>query len=454
MIDYLGRFHPLFVHLPIGFIAFWILLEFLTLLKKENYDSVKKLLLWCSALSAILSSILGYLLSLKGEYSEDLLEQHKWAGIWLSLLLFILSIGYKYASHLRFFKLIYYISVLGVVLLITITGHQGGSLTHGEDFLSLSHLEPKKIATRKKITDINKAVVYQDIIQPIIDQKCLSCHNSGKKKGGLLMDTYPHLMVGGESGKIIISGNASQSELMKLANLDPNEKRAMPPKGKTPLTEDEKTVIAWWIDSGAEESKQVGALKPKEEMFKILTKLTMGTPAHSEGGDMEKLPEVAAASPDEIKEVQNLGVNVVTIAQNSHLIDVRSIINKDQWTDSKTEALLKLKNQIYILDLSNTAITNKSLLAIGKLTALQNLMLHDTKLTDENIVALKNLKNLQYLNIFNTQISDKAIETLSSLKSLKKIYVWQSKISPAGMEILKKKLPNVQVIGADELKTI
>ena len=446
IISYIGRFHPLFVHLPIGFITFWLVMELFAFYKEYDFKSIRAILILLSAVSSIISSVLGYFLSLKGGYDAELLDEHKWGGIWLSALLTIIAIGYRYFNHVKFYNPFYYVSIAGVLVLLIYTGHHGGSLTHGTDFLSPSAFEDK-VSVRREIPDINQAMVYDDLIQPIFDQKCISCHNAGKRKGDLLLDSYEHVMEGGKSRKTIVPGKTSRSEMIKLINLEPIEKRAMPPKGKIPLTDEEKALLTWWVETGALKDKKVADLKPDPAMSLILAQIAKGGQADS--NLRTRLPQAPVLDEKVRIEIMKLGINVINMAQNENMLDLRCILNKQAWNDEKTKALIKIKDQAYILDLSGTSITNKSLEVIAQLKALNTLLLQNNALTDENIQALKGLENLQYLNLYNTQVSDKSIEVLSGLKNLKKLYLWQSKVTDKGIEQLQKNLPDTEVVGSN-----
>ena len=81
------------------------------------------------------------------------------------------------------------------MILLVVTGHLGGNLTHGATYLfqyapnpirTLAGLQPKVKKTFKKITDIDSALVFEDVIHPILDARCASCHNEEKLKGELL----------------------------------------------------------------------------------------------------------------------------------------------------------------------------------------------------------------------------------------------------------------------------
>ena len=142
------------------------------------------------AFFSILSCISGYLLSISDTYNEDIVFKHQWLGIATA----ITSIG-CYIAHKKKFK---YLAALIVVLtaLIIITGHNGGNLTHGEDYLTAPLSNTK--SDKKVIANINEAVVYKDVIEPILAAKCYSCHGDSKQKGKLRLDlpnsvSYTHL---------------------------------------------------------------------------------------------------------------------------------------------------------------------------------------------------------------------------------------------------------------------
>ena len=79
---FLGHFHPLVVHLPIGMLIMAAILEWLS--RKKNLQTLQPAIapiLLTGSLTAVLSCIFGYLLSSSGEYNEDTLFWHQWMGI-------------------------------------------------------------------------------------------------------------------------------------------------------------------------------------------------------------------------------------------------------------------------------------------------------------------------------------------------------------------------------------
>ncbi|HCO83229.1 MAG TPA: hypothetical protein DIT95_06825, partial [Arenibacter sp.] len=79
---FLGRFHPLVVHLPIGFLIFAFVLELYGRWKRDFAVSMAiEFALLGGAISAAVASVLGYMLSLSGDYEQDMLDTHFWFGI-------------------------------------------------------------------------------------------------------------------------------------------------------------------------------------------------------------------------------------------------------------------------------------------------------------------------------------------------------------------------------------
>ena len=99
-----------------------------------------------------------------------------------------------------------------------------------------------------------RAGVFRREIAPILVSRCLTCHSSKLKKGGLDLSTRGSALAGGSSGEAaIVPGKPAESEL--LAKLEAGE---MPPKN--PLAKDRIEAIRAWIAAGADYDRE--PLKP------------------------------------------------------------------------------------------------------------------------------------------------------------------------------------------------
>src|SRR5207253_3558061 len=146
-----------------------------------------------------------------GEYEEEYVEPHQWAGISAAVLCIILYFLYTKNVKRNVVKIF-----SGVVLLmISITGHLGGNVTRGPEFLTEPFNQSHKTVSIKPIPDIQHAAAFNDVVQPILKEGCYNCHGPNKQKGKLRFDEKEAIIKGGKSGKTIIAGKPEESELIK-----------------------------------------------------------------------------------------------------------------------------------------------------------------------------------------------------------------------------------------------
>ena len=135
-----GRLHPLIVHLPIGFLLLATVFELFSFTKKYEYlkASVSFTIL-LGFISAVLACILGYILSLSGDYDAGALDDHKISGITLAFIsgiLYLISSA-TFNNIVAIKRSIFTVLCVLTMALMSYTGHQGGTLTHGAEYLSM-----------------------------------------------------------------------------------------------------------------------------------------------------------------------------------------------------------------------------------------------------------------------------------------------------------------------------
>lgn len=447
LVLFIGRFHPVFVHLPIGFLLLAFLFEICSRFKRfENLGPAVPFTLLLGVGSALAAAITGYLLSQDGGYGEDLLWTHKWLGISVtvfSICAFVLRQWFY--EHVQLKKL-YTFLMWGMVICLMGAGHYGGSLTHGSDYLVQYMPEPLRSITGapvveaksiKQIENLDSANVFLDVIHPILDTRCVSCHNPEKYEGDLLLTSYDEIMQGGDSGPAVEAGSSERSEMVKRILLPERHDDRMPPSGKQQLTDDQKDLISWWVDLGAPMDESISELDVPGEIMDKLNKLTV------EGTDFLVRTEVSEPDTSLINELNSGGsFRISRIAQNSNFLQVK--------TSSGTEnidlnQLSQLSSQIAWVDLSGSAVTDSSLTALSGFGNLTRLNLSQTNVDDNSLGYLKVLEHLEYLNLYGTNISNEGLNHLSALRSLESLYVWQTGVTETGVEQLKGRLPNLQI---------
>ena len=124
---------------------------------------------------------------------------------------------------------------------------------------------------RAKPQTIADALVFDDVVLPILERKCERCHRRGKRKGDLILSSYADLMKGGKDGVVIAAGSLEHSELYRRITLDPEHKDFMPNDGRRPLTTEETNVIKWWIQTAqAANDKKFASVNGHEEMLPVV----------------------------------------------------------------------------------------------------------------------------------------------------------------------------------------
>lgn len=450
LLQFFGRFHLILVHLPIGLLALGVSLEVLTRQGQYAYlrPTISFLLFW-GMISAVASCIAGFLLAQWGDYDEKTLHWHQWMGISVAL---VTGVAYLLKQHsqgpkgtkLRFLQIPL---TLIILVLLTFTGHLGGTLTHGDGYLSqplmaaFSDLTTQ--STHPKITDINEALVYQDLVAPVFEQKCWQCHNSTKQKGGLRMDTPEQLLKGGENGPLLTAGHPDNSLIMKRLLLPEIHDDHMPPKGKAQLNDSEIALLHWWIQHGASFDKKVVQLPTNARVKTMLTTLTKVEVNKKEADKLQKI-NVSEAANSDIEKLTRQNVIVIPIASGSPFIMI-NMVNAPKFCNEQMAALTLLKEQAIWLKMNHTSITDESLQEIGKFPHLMRLNLANTAITDAGLNHLRHLTQLEYLNLYGTKITDNGLASLAKLKQLKALYLWQTSVTSRGLEVLRKQLPKTHI---------
>lgn len=444
---FIGRSHPLLVHLPIGILIIAFILTLLA--RREKWQHLQRALpivFLAAALSAVFSCITGYLLSLDGGYDEKLLQTHKYLGIGVAVISILL---YLLERNPQRFPRLQLPAVLLMVLLLSAAGHYGGSLTHGDDYLTQAMPAPLKklsgvqvTANAVPYTNIGDARLYEDLVRPVLTNRCYGCHNEQKLKGGLRLESVALIRKGGEHGPVLKDSLPEESELFKRLILPEEDEHRMPPKGKPSVTPQELELLHWWIASGAPEGKTVKELNKTPLILAVLEGMQPATPLDKQ----EFVPEesIGAASADKIAALEAKGLKVMPVGAGSHYLMIDGI-NSAGFNDKDMSMLTGLKDQLIWLDLSGTAITDSAFAVLGQLKKLTRLDLRNTAVKGHDMKALGNCKELRYLNLAGTAVAPEGFLALQQNKKLQQVYVYQAGMTPATMQQLQKSLPKLKI---------
>ncbi|MEM6800212.1 MAG: DUF2231 domain-containing protein [Bacteroidota bacterium] len=427
---FLGRFHPLLVHLPIGMLILAAVLKWRH--AKAPSEGLERAIAYSflgGAVSAIAAAFFGWLLANGGGYNEDAIFWHKWTGIGLAVVASILWWFHRPNKSLD--KKVSWGLSIGMLALLSIAGHLGGNITHGEGYLlayAPDFLKGNDALAEENASDLplrpDSVMVYTHLVEPILEENCWRCHNENKTKGKLLMTTPEALAEGGSHGPIYISGKAWESEMLRRMTLPNSSEKRMPPEGD-PLSFQEIKLIEWWINSGANFDNSITSQEVSEDMKSLLMDEYGLDTKPKAFVELIKVDPLDAAF---IASLEENGFKVSALAESNNLLSV-SVKQGVELSAENIASLEQAKSHITWLNLAKMNISDEMLAPIAKLENLSRLRLEKNPITDEGVKSLAGLNNLESLNLYATEVSDASLEDLGRLINLKNLYLWQSKVS-------------------------
>ena len=156
MVLFVGRFHPIVVHLPIGALMVLVLFEVLCFTKKgeAKFGTASLLLLIVGAAGAVAGVLVGIMLSREGGYEGGNFTLHQaigiggTAGVLFALTLRLSAMGSGHGGMMDCYRIVYFLSLS----FISLGAHFGGNMSHGNKFLT--EFAPEAI--KKPMTSFEK----------------------------------------------------------------------------------------------------------------------------------------------------------------------------------------------------------------------------------------------------------------------------------------------------------
>lgn len=184
---FFGRFHVLAVHLPIGIICVAVAMDIFA--TRERFSTLRSAsyFLWiAAALTAVVTVLLGYLHSLEGGFEGESFSRHRALGILVavtaSLMLFMRGTG-------RNQQRVSVLGGIGILVLVALTGHYGGNMTHGSSYLT--QYAPRILGVAHDVqaakpVSIETADIFADVVHPMLELRCADCHGQEMRKKNIV----------------------------------------------------------------------------------------------------------------------------------------------------------------------------------------------------------------------------------------------------------------------------
>ena len=422
--QFIGRFHPLAVHLPIALIVLTPILELAGGKERFSYLRLSVPFVLSLALAgAVAAAFLGWSLARSGGFSGPLVTQHMWGAAAVLALCLVCWNARAEGSRWRRF---YPIALATMLAAVAFTGYRGGQLSFGESHLT--EFLPSLFGSNSSPEPIDPKTFYGARIQPIFTERCLSCHSAAKRKGGLQLTGYGALMGGGKHGPAVKAGDTSGSELLRRISLAPSDDDFMP-KGKPPLSADQINLIEIWINAGA------SGAAPLDSISGAGTSTPARAPqvVFPEVNPSEVLKQRAELAPSFARlQAQFPGV-LDYLSRDSADLTVNASLLGDKFGDKEMAAMAPLASHIVAADFSGTAITDKSSASLSGMKLLRSLRLMHTKIGDATVAGLVGLDQLESVSVFDTRVTPGVLPRIASMPHLKHFYAGETGISAGAL---------------------
>jgi uncharacterized membrane protein len=451
---FIGRFHSLLVHLPIGIFLLGYFLEILFQFGFRKLSISRSIIIFIYAiglLAGIFAAVTGWLLSFSDDYAIDALNNHKLLGI-ATLVVMLCVIIYQIKTPETKSKLKFTISTLAIIL-TGLTGHFGGNLTHGSNYLfeygpnSLSAYEDVNL-NRLKLMTPDSVRIFGDILHPIIQNNCVACHNSENYKGGLILESYSDLFKEAAYAVPVVAGKPYNSEFFSRVNLPTNDEKAMPPRGSG-FSYTDIEILKYWIENGADSLATFNSDLMSDELILLINR--------DYGLDYKPKPyyekvKVDSISNDLFNQLRRAEFSVQYLSKTNFLLDVS--FKGDSITKEQVESLNQVANHITFLDLSDSSLSENLIETFTDMKHLNKVNFSKNILNTNMILFLQKHKNLESANLNSTDLTSSSLKSLLEQLSLKRVYVLDTKITEDELITLKQMFEKTEIISGFKFEKV
>jgi hypothetical protein len=414
VIQSFGRIHPLFLHIPIGVLLLTVVIVFVA--RRFASRELVHFLLGFFAVTAALTALMGIVLGAEEGYDADALNAHRISGILVS---FISWAAYAFQEALPEKPVISGSLLVASTVALLVAGHLGSVITHGDQFV----WAPLSGEDNDGLQVSDSTSMFRAAVFPILETKCLGCHNDNKRKGELSMSTMAQLFEGGEHGTLWHRGEPRKSLLISRVVLPEDHKEHMPPKGKSQLTLLEVNLLYQWIQSGADTTVAWTLYSPQDTVRKLAERM-IATSRKDPG------PQYDFDSADEetVKSLNDPYRTVTPIAEDEPALAVSFYI-RDKYNSTRLEDLLKVKEQVVALNLDGMPVSDDDCETLSGFSNLERLNINFSSITGECLSSLASLEHLRSLAVAGTKLNDSDLAELRNFPALKSVYVWSTAVT-------------------------
>ena len=447
-LEFLGSFHPAFLHIPIG-LWFGVLL----LLLADTFSRERSLrsYLFGGGCATLLTGLMAFLtganLYLAGSYSRDTLAPHMYGALvfLIGVLVFCVLVDRKSRHSVLWLTALASMAVLGYA------GHIGGVITHGDPMEKAPWIvlkqQAEETARRQEARSAgaNDPLVFDHVVLPILEGKCINCHGTSRAKGKLRMDSFEALVRGGSKGPSLIPGDAQGSLLLERVHLPLSDEEHMPPEDKEQLTTEELEFLEWWVTSASEPALKVREANLPKRLNPLVLAFTGDSPAAIQRRRQREL-RISLLEHHHRVAAQFPGI-VTQPVQGEARFELHSASMYDVDEAALRTLIKPLVPHLVRIDWHNRTLPEAWADLFDLCTKLEVLNLNQADMSETQLIALlENNPNLHTLNCYGVAVGDAIIPSVKPRMAqgqLASVNLSETQLTPEGLQELKNAIPRI-----------
>jgi hypothetical protein len=442
--DFIGSFHPLLLHLPIGL---WFAVCALMAASVFVRDSVPRSIVYgltvLTFASALLTFSAGFILYLGGGYGRATIELHMYSSLAFLVSLAIFLVSYGSANRPSF----EWLSAGVTTAVLLIAGHAGGVITHGDP---LDRAPWRIFAERanqelKSVDAVASGRVFDTLVIPILEDKCMACHGVERAKGKLKMNTYAALLKGGSKGACLLPGDSAGSLMIQRINLPLDDDKRMPPAEKEQLSLDEAAFLDWWVSAALPEEQLIESISFPSEQETYVQSIIGDDPVAIQARSAKaRSKDLLLRYADFQTRYPGLLVQSV-VGEALFELSSASLLGYDE-TSVRT-ALEPLADSLIRIDWNRRQLDAEWVKLFSTAAIVEVLNISDSSFSEADLLLLLSaMPELKKLNLTGTRFSDEQVDSIRSHSNIETIVLTGTDLSESGYRKLINHLPGAEII--------
>ena len=280
---------------------------------------------------------------------------------------------------------------------------------------------------------LSAASAYDEVIAPMLKARCVECHGEQKHKAKLALHTWEGLAKGSDAGAVFVAGIPGESALVQRMKLPLTDEEHMPPAEKPQPAPEELALLARWIEFGASRTATIADLKLTEPLATAAAQLPAKlasiarAAAHADPlweFDAAAVEKTRAALAAKVAELQRRFPGALSYeSRTAAALHFTAAGFGRDFGDAELALLAPLREQIVVLNLSGSGVTDSSAELIGGFANLRVLRAGSTRVGDETVRRIAALPALESVSLADTAITEASVGLFAKLRKLQALRV-------------------------------